>query len=477
MIRKNIKLKKQLVNITNIFLFFILSFLNYFIFYNNSVVYYVDFLLDIYANIGIIMLLWTVIMLNDVNRELSLTMIVLVMLYFMAYGQIWTRYFDIPVLKAIDVFKYESHVSILKAISYSQICFHFMFCMAYYKISKYKKTTDIETTNKKDNRYSDKNFITIGIILLIIGLVPAIYNDGLTIVSTIRKGYSLSNVDRSGIWDDLSMFLRPAYFMLMAGLYKNKRTFFYRFTYCTAILWESLLMLLGGTRGLQITMLIALYWLDKKLHFGTVRIKFKEILIIFTSMTVLGVITAFRKTPINLWNISTIIYSLFENNYVVQLIAEFGSTLQTLVIAINIIPNQISFKYGLSFILAPIMLAPNIGGVINSIADSLFANRIIRMYTTHNIGGSFVAELYLNFGQIGFLFAGIFAAWLAKLSKLTLVNGTINKMNFVMTAGLISTIPFIARASLSEIVRVTFIRVFIPYFLINFLSKNKLYNS
>ncbi len=477
MIDRRANLKFLMINYINFILLLFFLYLNFVTFYDVRMTGMVESLLDYYAIIGIIMVTWTFLIIYKEQKEITLINIFLLMLYLMAYGQIWTRYFYMPILQAIDIFKYESHLSGLKAIAYSQVCCHFVFLIAYIKIVNKKQQPNILKNSKSiPFSSSNNNFILAGIILFSIGILPSLYNDGLTIVTSIRYGYSLSNVDRTGIWDDLAMFLRPAYFMLLVGLYNDKRSSLYKLVYYSAISWEALIMFFGGTRGFQITMIFALYWLDKKLRMGYVRFKAKEVFLAIAALTFLGLITAYRRTPASMWNINLILYSFISENYLIQMIAEFGSTLQTLIIAIDVIPRYSPFEYGLTYILAPIMMLPNIGNIVLNISKNVFTNNILRSFTNFSIGGSFIAELYHNFGQFGILFSGVFSIIISNISQITFFGEKSNKIKLVVSAGLMSTIPFLTRASLSELVRITIIRTLVPYILMIFIT-NKYPNN
>jgi hypothetical protein len=95
---------------------------------------------------------------------------------------------------------------------------------------------------------------------------------------------------------------------------------------------------------------------------------------------------------------------------------EFGDTFKTLCFAIDFIPNYSAHNYGKTYIFGLLNIFPKLPSELAEYLknDFTFVNAFPESYRT-NIGGSYLGELYYNFGSIGSVFAfliGLFIGYI-----------------------------------------------------------------
>ena len=104
-----------------------------------------------------------------------------------------------------------------------------------------------------------------------------------------------------------------------------------------------------------------------------------------------------------------------ENNVLVGLLDEFGGTIYTVTIAIKEIPQNIQYNYGKSYLYSLATIGLNIGGVLNYVIKNV--EYTLSFQTKYTFGGSYIGELYYNFGLFSYLVAPIIGAFIGILSK------------------------------------------------------------
>lgn len=100
-----------------------------------------------------------------------------------------------------------------------------------------------------------------------------------------------------------------------------------------------------------------------------------------------------------------------------KVLAEFGGTLYSVALTIEHFPKDASFAYGRTYLLSPIYALPNLGQWPDEILSYTRFVDYIKDFTTSGLGGTYIGEVYFNFGYWGiffFFFIGIVLAWYDK---------------------------------------------------------------
>ena len=180
-----------------------------------------------------------------------------------------------------------------------------------------------------------------------------------------------------------------------------------------AIAFEAVCML-SGNRASQILKIIALLFIYYRL---IQKITPKKIIVFFIAgyftVIVLYFISAYRNANIaDLSLLKSRFIEVSTGEPLLKLLAQLGSNLNVVALAFVSIPAYHNFNYGLTYIVSWCAIYPNTGGLLGNIPNMYaFLNYL---NTDLPLGGSYVGELYFNFGWFGIIFAifvGMFIGW------------------------------------------------------------------
>ena len=119
------------------------------------------------------------------------------------------------------------------------------------------------------------------------------------------------------------------------------------------------------------------------------------------------------------FNIPNLIQYAFNpsNNFLLKMLDEFGGTVGTVIFTFDEVPRYLDFHNGQSYIKAWMLVGFNINGILNQISKEisytlLFSNRF-------HLGGSYIGELYYNFGLFSYAFAPLVGLFIGKISEMS----------------------------------------------------------
>ena len=163
------------------------------------------------------------------------------------------------------------------------------------------------------------------------------------------------------------------------------------------------------------------------------------------------------RSYLNTGNFGEIIINSILNTNLIGIIrdvfAEFGMTLLVPATIIDKVPEVIPFYHGKTFINFFLILIPNIfweinPGLVDGTLESL-VSPFIRSGTVGGIGGSFLAEIYYNFGYFSYLFLPIYGIILARLSRLLdFRTCNTNKLKFYLSIYMFTNVIWIIRSEI-----------------------------
>lgn len=338
-------------------------------------------------------------------------------------GQIIVKGFNLNINIIFDVESYATFDVILlsfKFYYFSQI-FIMIGIILYYMLHSNHKINNIE---------NNFDFKRIGIYLFILGFIPRLYIDISQLYNGIFNGYfGVYSLTFPQVFQTLAFLCDASMvFFLFSFEDRKKIILFY------VVVFYKLLMMATGARQEKFVFLIMwffiYFFIIKKTSFITI---LKISIFGYFAISFIYSIGTFRVAEsINILDILEQTFSL-NNKMIGDLLAEFGSALNTLVVTVNNTPDVVNYGYGSSFFAGIISIVPKLVSFFPFLIDKI---TYITMYRgTTFFGGSYLGEFYYNFGFYGLLFIIFIGSLIGKIqfnltSKHTDLGFTLNKIFF-----------------------------------------------
>lgn len=283
---------------------------------------------------------------------------------------------------------------------------------------------------------SNYNYGKCGKTLLIICILPRVIID----VVFFLVGYENSeSVDIPGfirIWAE-GFYIGIA--LILIGC-KNRPAYCKK-VFILATIYV-LFTMLSGRRQIALT-----YWIMLALiYFRYVYVSSKKYTLttklIYAFLAFLGIV--FIATIGDTRNHASSFSEVFSSNMSLMVVAdqigEFGGTGISLGYAIMSFPSQHGFNYGLTYLESFIMLLPNVGGWLDEINRGTDYIYMLPSDSQLALGGSYLGELYYNFGMIGKYFTIIIGYYLGLLTRI-MDRGIKYRMSFTVILCILAISP------------------------------------
>ena len=227
-----------------------------------------------------------------------------------------------------------------------------------------------------------------------------------------RMYYYGSYDDTNGALFQIGTLSLIGFSLLIFGYSKEKNKKLMVFGLSSA--WYVITMLSGSRIYAVISICVLLYCYLRTNEKNSIS---KYLFYIFLSLIFLALLnTIMRVRTMGTVTIGAVVREFINpsSNMLLGALEEFGGSAYTVKIGFEQIPAVISYNYGLSYIDAVTLVGLNIGGILNSIINNLsFTNLFTIKYS---YGGSYIAELYYNFGWISLLIAPFWGMLLVRIS-------------------------------------------------------------
>ena len=132
---------------------------------------------------------------------------------------------------------------------------------------------------------------------------------------------------------------------------------------------------------------------------------------------VAGIVTSISHLRLNsVLTLSSILSDSFSNSNqtFLYILEEFGGTFKTPLMVMQQVPSYTDYSYGLTYIKSLITIIPNFNDSIRSIyQQSIY---LFSLRGTAAMGGSYIGEMYFNFGYFSFVLAIPIGAVIGKLT-------------------------------------------------------------
>ena len=250
----------------------------------------------------------------------------------------------------------------------------------------------------------------VGIVLLLISLpCRLIWDINQVKLSTISAEY-VGGYSATGIIDDLQILFTPALICLMCGK-KVRSQKFARIVILLYIVYAMLIMGASGARRAHVTNLLVMVIFYMAHYSPKRKYGLKGFFLCAGIIVVLNILTLIRENRHSSLGIMQMISEnfevLFSLDVIWEVFAEFGITGTVTYFTQRYFPLNISYQYGLSYLASFIYILP-IGWLVklNSSPAAMFnayGQSIGEIRS--GLGGSYIGDLYANWGWWSLLFA------------------------------------------------------------------------
>ena len=270
----------------------------------------------------------------------------------------------------------------------------------------------LQKEKKVNKRQADIS--VYGKILVLIGVIPRLYIDILSLVGARANGYEgvYSIYFPQAIQSIAFFFDAGLFFLLYAQTDRRKQKF-----YLVAVLVYKCIMMSTGARQDKVAFLLV--WLYVYFFIiNKITVKKLALLVVvciagFMFVSAIGTIRV--NDTVSLSQTLSLLQSGTMNNVIGGALGEFGSAFDTLEVAIKYTPSEIPFGWGKSYVAGLLSIIPLLVNQIPSLAKAvIFVNQLPK-HVTFALGGSFLGELFYNFSWFGIIGSSVVGAFITKL--------------------------------------------------------------
>jgi hypothetical protein len=406
----------------------------------------------------------SIVLLSRLNMKIyRLPVLFLICMYIFNLGQVWL----LGLFKSYKFYKQWNKIQIYPEYIYKKTCLIIFVVTAFYVLGvmigillKEKN----ELTHHKNYQYNlfdaktnaiNYDFRIIGWIILIITLPFNLYENiqyiKISMISGYKEIFNLSIADYVNVlgWISVVGFVL---LMLFSALREKKVILFF-----SIALYG--IEMISGNRGpsvCAILTILSFYFIsekNKKLNFG------KTILLcifIFVNLIFLSTLKTFRGySEKNISSFFACVKLIMENNIIFQNLEEFGGTVAVTSIVQKYLEETQGFLHGWTYIAGVFSIFPNIGDVVSKITNSGSLVYLVAQHGIYgryqSIGGSIIAELYLNFQYTWWLAAMVLGFIVNKID--THIESSLDSINIAYWIMPFFTIIHWTRSNYNSMVR------------------------
>lgn len=316
------------------------------------------------------------------------------------FGQIWLYALSISLdnIKTWDIIALYPSNLVIESIVFCLMAINLMVFVGIIISPTKKKEYEIETIKDyKTEMYDSIKIATFGKVLFIIIIIPTLILDIQKLFAVAAGGYiAVFNVG-SYILILLEKLFPLSIICIMYGnrytLKKIKPLLIF-----VVIRMGILILLIGNRSTIMVQIVIYLYaYYSYKTNTKAGRI-FRFIPVVVISLFIIMLmpyIAATRSRNVNI----NIFEFMATNNPFVLLVSELGASLITPVLAINY-TKYLGFSYGKTFLSSLSILLPFSSKIFPKASSFISVSNTLNLYSPSKgaLGGSFLAEMYFNFG-------------------------------------------------------------------------------
>ena len=274
---------------------------------------------------------------------------------------------------------------------------------------------------KYKNPEEDVDALVYGKVLLLLGWIPRLYIDMVSLIGARNSGYAgVYSLYIPGLIQSMAFFFDAGLIFVLFGCKKRSDIVFF-----VVLVYKCLMMTTGSRQDKVVFLLIWVY----VFFFIINRITFTKILVLagacivgFAFISAVGAARGGDSTGIR--ETLNVMRDGKLSNMLGGSLGEFGGSFVTLEVAIRYTPSRMAYGYGRSYLAGALSIIPLLVKQIPVLAKAGYFLSQLPDDLTFAFGGSYLGELYYNFSWVG-----IVGSYVVGSTNITLHNSLMSKKN------------------------------------------------
>lgn len=258
------------------------------------------------------------------------------------------------------------------------------------------------------------DILTYAKVLIAVGIIPHLYIDILSLLGAMSGGYEgVYSLYFPQAIQSIAFFFDAGLFFLLFGL-RRKAT--QRMWFLLIIVYKCVMMSTGARQEKVAFLLVWIYiyfFVLNKITLGKLFFLAAACVVGFMFISAIGTIRS--SDTVSLGQTLMLIQSGTMTNILGGALGEFGSTFDTLEVAVKYTPSQIDYGYGRSYLAGACSVIPLLVNRIPFLSETVMFVSQLPRNITFALGGSFLGELYYNFSWFGVLGSAIVGSFMSRL--------------------------------------------------------------
>lgn len=347
---------------------------------------------------------------------------IIIFSYLYNCGQVWLMLFDVKLSYSSFTIDRYSYQNLAYALSYFLLAMNLIHLFGLISIKQNNADyytageTNMRTLNEDNDRKNEALKYT-GIVILILCMVFLTFNDVVQIITASKYGYAVSYaIGRNNklIYALINLFPLSVIILMVTAKTKKVKNFVFWY----AIIRSVLLMLLVGNRGQYIALVCTVILIKTFLKPREKKIRTTNYVVVgFILIFLASFVASIRNSPSLSLSPGYVIEYIINNNAVVALLQELGGTFVNIILVLNYCPISLPFGMGISYLGSFISFIPLASNFFPELIQYNDVGFMLNQYfhKGSGLGGSFLAELYYNFGWYSLIGMPILGVLFGKL--------------------------------------------------------------
>lgn len=274
---------------------------------------------------------------------------------------------------------------------------------------------------KYKNLEEDADTLVYGKVLLILGTIPRLYIDIVSLIGARNSGYAgVYSLYIPGPIQAMAFFFDAGLIFVLFGCKKRSDVVFF-----AVLVYKCLMMTTGSRQDKVVFLLIWVYiffFIINQITFTKILALVGACVVGFVFISAVGAARGGDSTGIR--ETLNVMQDGKLSNMLGGSLGEFGASFVTLEVAIRYTPSQMAYGYGRSYLAGVLSIIPLLVKQIPVLAKTGYFLSQLPDDLTFAFGGSYLGELYYNFSWVG-----IVGSYVVGSTNITLHNSLMSKKN------------------------------------------------